>query len=104
MRDWLELELAHQLAPVRAPGDLWERVEKAADPAAHKPHGGAHVWRIAAIIVLMIAAGTLWYVARGAELQPLPRHLAAEQVRSRWIRQTAAERPSQACLACHNNL
>ena len=27
MSEWVDLQLSHQLAPVKAPGELWQRIE-----------------------------------------------------------------------------
>jgi len=63
MSEWLELELAHRLAPVAAPDDLWARIQKG-QPA---PERHAARWPIAAILTLGVAAATLWLAARGQE-------------------------------------
>lgn len=94
MSDWLELELSHRLAPVKAPGDLWERVRPAARPEP-RPQRNWTVWPIAAIITILIAAGTLLLVAKGEQTAPATRHLAQELPRP----------PHDApCLTCHMNL
>ncbi|HTS26902.1 MAG TPA: hypothetical protein VMH81_13580 [Bryobacteraceae bacterium] len=81
MRDRLalELELAEELRPVAAPDELWERVRMAASaaefgvsprPAPRRRRLAAWAWAslpVAAILTLMIAAATLWLVARGQE-------------------------------------
>ena len=93
MPEWLELELAHQMAPVEAPDELWERVRPAARP---EPVGRRawSAWPIAAIVMILIAAGTLLLVARGEQPAIAPRHLALEQPRN-------TDHP---CLTCHTNL
>lgn len=63
MSEWLELELAHRLAPVAAPDDLWARIENG-KPA---PERHAARWPIAAILTLGVAAASLWLAARGQE-------------------------------------
>jgi len=63
MADWLELELAHQLAPAKAPDELWERVQRGRlRQPERKP-----VWPIAAIVTMMIAAGAMWMAAKGEQ-------------------------------------
>jgi hypothetical protein len=73
MSDWLELELAHRLAPAEAPGELWERVESglAGQPARasrrsvprDRPPARISLWRawpVAATAMVALAAGALW--------------------------------------------
>src|SRR5579871_1808681 len=104
MADWLELELAEELHPVAAPDELWERVRGAAGaaefagalggrgrlhhrpearrkPAAMAPAVWAS-WPIAAIVTLMIAAATLWLVAKGQEPGLDLRQLAIQELRA----------------------
>src|SRR5690242_12318132 len=63
MADWLELELAHQLAPAKAPDELWDRVRNGRLPQPERKP----VWPIAAIVTVMIAAGAMWMAAKGAQ-------------------------------------
>jgi len=75
MSDWLELELAHHLAPAEAPDILWERVNRAAAaPLVTRPQRPAWL-PIAAILTIMVGAGAMWMFAKAAtfDLQ----HLAA---------------------------
>lgn len=93
MSEWLELELAHELAPVEAPNDLWERVRTAArsQPPARRTW---LAWPVAAIVMILIAVGTLLLVARGEQRPAASRHLALEQPRTH----------DASCLTCHTNL
>ena len=61
MSDWLELELAEQLAAVRAPEALWARVNHAAPPAAGRrtSRPGAWGWVAAAAMAATTLAVTL---------------------------------------------
>jgi len=71
MSDWLELELAHRLAPAEAPGELWERVESGLGKSARMGFGGLGdvkrprrslwtAWSLAAMATVALAAGALW--------------------------------------------
>jgi hypothetical protein len=99
MSDWLELELAHRLAPVEAPVELWTRVQAA--NRERRRHSALAAWPIAAIVTLILAAGTLWLVAKGEEL-PAPQ-VAAARPRTRVVRQVSAEHP-ESCFLCHTSL
>jgi hypothetical protein len=98
MPDWLELELAEELRPAAAPDELWERIRGAAPvgqarpPANISQHRGARAalrpwspswasWPIAAIVTLMIAAATLWLVAKGQEPALDLQQLAIQELR-----------------------
>jgi len=100
MPDWLELELAEELRPTAAPDELWERIRSAAGTGefAGAARGGASgrgprpvlqretsraswvSWPIAAIVTLMIAAATLWLVAKGQEPALDLRQLAIQEL------------------------
>jgi hypothetical protein len=87
MSDWLDLELSHQLRPAEAPPELWVRVERAA--ALPPPRRNLRPFPIAAIVTLALAAGTLWFAARGA--QPV-KHVAS------------TDRSGSTCMLCHTTL
>jgi type VI protein secretion system component VasF len=91
--DWLDLELSHQLAPAEAPDELWERVRPAARPESPRRRAWA-AWPIAAIVMVLIATGTLFLAAKGERPMPATRHLAVEQPRLH----------DPGCLTCHTNL
>lgn len=62
MSKWLELELAERMAPVRAPHELWRRVEEGRRPAAR--HTG---WQLSArmafcsvVALVGLGAATTW--------------------------------------------
>ena len=77
MPEWLELELAHRLAPADAPEELWDRIRHGRAPRpASRP-----VWPIAAIVTVMVALGALWMAAKGEPSLDLE-HLAQLQLRS----------------------
>jgi hypothetical protein len=64
---WLESELVRQLAPVAAPGTLWDRV---CTPRPSVPRGTSiHrvAWPVAAAIVLVAGAGAFWQLNRMRE-------------------------------------
>jgi hypothetical protein len=68
MREWLEAELARELRPTPAPSELWMRVcgADAGSHAAQVRCGPGRALRpIAAIMMLLVAAATLW-LAKGA--------------------------------------
>lgn len=98
MPEWLEQELSHQLAPTQAPDALWDRIQQ----ARRRERGPFRPFRralpVAAIVTLMIAAGTLWFVARGEQPSAQPNVARARIV----IRQVMAQRPDGNCLACHS--
>lgn len=107
MSDWLELELAEELRPTAAPDELWERIRSSAGPrdlaaaprgvpslSGNRPAGRREAlrvasassaswtpWPIAAIVTLMIAAASLWLVARGQEPLPNLQQLALQELR-----------------------
>jgi hypothetical protein len=62
MSDWLELELADRLAPVRAPEELWRRLNaRPAAPrraAAWRPGAGIWAWATAAAIAATVIVAT----------------------------------------------
>jgi hypothetical protein len=98
MPDWLELELAEELRPTGAPDELWERISSAAGTEefarasrspvprpVHRreaPRASWASWPIAAIVTLMIAAATLWLVAKGQEPGLDLRQLAIQELRN----------------------
>jgi hypothetical protein len=94
MPDWLELELAEELRPAPAPDELWERIRSAAAaepaaalrpvyrPAPRRSPASWTSWPIAAIVTLMIAAATLWLVAKGQEPTLDLRQLAIQELRA----------------------
>jgi hypothetical protein len=102
MPDWLELELAEELRPTAAPDELWERIRNAAGneeftavihgvpsgPVSRPIHGRETAralwaaWPIAAIVTLMIAAATLWLVAKGQEPAFDLEQLAIQELRN----------------------
>ena len=132
MPDWLELELAEALRPAPAPSDLWGRMVSCgglatrpasearllASVAADIPKGPKRtvsrssrpkagparaLWPIAAILTLMIAAGTLWLVAKGEEPSPAP--LARSAAVTFPSRDAATStRAQEHCLLCHTSL
>lgn len=78
MSDWLDLELAHHLAPTGAPDQLWERLQQGRP--APRPRTK---WPVAAVIAtLTVAAGTLWMVAHGQERAADLRLLASRELAS----------------------
>lgn len=80
MPDWLELELAHRLAPAKAPNDLWERVQTGGPRRPVRPPVRRRVWPVAAIVTVMIAAGAMWMVAKGQGHVPDLAHLASMEL------------------------
>lgn len=83
MSEWLELELAHRLAPVAAPEGLWARIEGGKQPlpaVASLKGRRALRWPIAAILTIGVAAATLWLAARGQEPALNLEQLAMEQL------------------------
>jgi hypothetical protein len=76
MSDWLDLELSHHLAPTAAPDQLWDRLQRMPPPRP-KPR-----WPAAAAIIatVVVAAGTLWMVAKGQEPAVNLRLLAAQEL------------------------
>jgi hypothetical protein len=74
MSDWLDLELSHHLSATAAPDQLWERIVTTPPPRP-KPR-----WPAAAAIIatVVVAAGTLWMVAKGQE-PAIDLHLLAAQ-------------------------
>lgn len=68
MSEWLDLELAHRLAPVTAPEGLWERIESGRrtvrrKPGRARPARRSTVWRawpVVALASVALAAMALW--------------------------------------------
>lgn len=84
MSDWLELELAEELRPVAAPDELWGRIVAVRTTPVHRRESPRHSWSllpIAAIVTLMIAAATLWLVAKGQDPGLDLQQLAIQQLR-----------------------
>jgi hypothetical protein len=77
MSDWLELDLAHQLAPVKAPDELWQRVEGAIQTAPAGPGNRSKWLPIAAILMVMAGASAMWMFAKAPEPFLDLQHLAA---------------------------
>ena len=67
---WLERELARQLKPVAAPGNLWERIKgEQGRGVAHERRSvpfGWIFWPVAAAMALMAAVGIMRNVDRGS--------------------------------------
>ncbi len=85
MRDWLELELAEELRPAKAPDELWDRIQIAAAQPVEMPRRPSQswtAWPVAALLTLAIGATMLWLVsghseARAAVLLPVPQQEVA---------------------------
>ncbi len=88
MRDWLELELSEHMAPVKAPDDLWRRVNTAR-PTAVEPMR-LRALPIAAVVTLVLA-GALWFMARG-------------EGRQATYRQFSPSARAESCLLCHTTM
>jgi hypothetical protein len=104
MPEWLELELAHHMAPVRAPEALAERVFRAMpgelrrdsavefameDPGRHEGlrHNGLGAYAaIAAMLVVMIAGGAWWLGAPRHQAVAAHESTAGKQVRLAGVR------------------
>jgi hypothetical protein len=87
MSEWLELELAHRLAPVRAPERLWHLVQT--------PGPLAHTRRRPLRAVLLLAAAAAASVWVAAAWRP-----EARNVRTISLSATPAESHA-ACRSCH---
>jgi hypothetical protein len=77
MSDWLELELAHQLAPTEAPDALWHRVSGAIQSRPTPPRRRPVWLPVAAIVAVMVGTGAMWMSAKGREPVFDLQHLAA---------------------------
>ena len=89
MSEWLELELADQLAPVRAPERLWQLVQ------AQKPRATARRRPVKA--VLLVAAATAASVWMAAAWRPESR-----SVRTVALSASPVE-SHMACRSCHTD-
>jgi ferric-dicitrate binding protein FerR (iron transport regulator) len=88
MADWLELELAHQLAPVEAPDELWGRVREARNPApSPRPRRSPALW-LAAAAMVVATAGAIWLFGASPSGAPSPNRVSAQA----------------SCYACHTTL
>ena len=65
---WLRDELTRDLAAVRAPEALWDRIQNPLEPQSAPAAQWAR-WPVAAILTLAAAAGTYWLPGKG----PAPR-------------------------------
>jgi hypothetical protein len=90
MRDWMELELSEHLAPVKAPEDLWRRVNTAQPALAVALPLRQRALPIAAVVTLILA-GAVWFMARG-EGRQVP------------YRQLPASARAESCLLCHTTI
>jgi ferric-dicitrate binding protein FerR (iron transport regulator) len=89
MSEWLELELADRLAPVRAPERLWYLVQ--APPPVH------HTRRRPVKALLLVAAAAAASVWVAAAWRP-----EAANVRMVGLTANGAESP-MACRSCHTD-
>jgi len=87
MSEWLELELADRMAPVRAPERLWYMVQKAQPiaPTRRRPVK-------AALLLAAVAAASVWVAAAWRPETRSPQSLA--------VRMNAAD---MACRSCHTD-
>ncbi len=101
MSDWLELELAERLAPVRAPEELWARVSRVpVRPAAPRAQGaGKWAWLAAAVIVgatlavtFAIPSPSLSQLAEAELVKSRPADFQSTDPHeiTRWLRANAA--------------
>ena len=93
MSDWLDLELSDQLAPVKAPDELWNRVRNGVRGSGlgvrEMPARRIVALPVAAVVTLILA-GALWFMARGQQASP-------------ELRQLPSVAHSE-CLLCHNTI
>lgn len=82
MSEWLELELAEQLAPVDPPDELWNRC--IAPRRREVPQ--RRLW-LAAAMVFVMAGGSLWLFGQRSARND-----------SRWL---PAQTPPGSCILCH---
>jgi hypothetical protein len=92
MPDWLELQLAHQLAPVEAPDELWGRVRGFGSGArgsapSPRPRHSPVLW-LAAAAMLVATAGAIWLFGASPAGAPSPNRVSAQV----------------SCYACHTTL
>lgn len=100
MSDWLELELAHHLAPVEAPPSLTWRAPEAAPPRPRWSFTLAPIVGLAAAIAVLIlaafpgrttAGAVNRYLAREAGFQlPIPGSTRAQLERARIVKRGGA--------------
>jgi hypothetical protein len=74
-----------------------------APPANSHANPTRTAWPIAAILTLMIAAGTLWLVAKGEEPSPAPLARSAAVTFPSRDAATSTRTPEH-CLLCHTSL
>jgi len=65
--DWLDLELAHRLTPVKAPEGLWERVARGLPARTHRsrPTAGWMACPVATFATIALVATTFWLPGAG---------------------------------------
>lgn len=86
MSEWLELELADQLAPVEAPDELWGRVRRGRAPQP-RPRRPPALW-LAAAAMVVATAGAIWLFGASPAGAPSPNRVSAQV----------------SCYACHTSL
>jgi len=91
MPEWMELELAEALRPAAAPPELWQRIRatRGMAPEAVRRRPAWAAWPVAAIVTIVLAAGTLWLAA-------LPGSRAVAPAR-------APQYSDSSCLLCHTS-
>jgi anti-sigma factor RsiW len=74
---WLEIELAHQLGPVEAPEELWDRIHE--QPT---PRGGSsfRLWPIAAALLLMGSGAVAWRLSQAHDTVSAMERLAQREL------------------------
>jgi hypothetical protein len=89
MPDWLERELAHQLAPVEAPAELWGRVRGSRDgPAIRRRPGRSPALLLAAAAMVVATVGAIWLFGGSPAGAPAPNRVSAQV----------------SCYTCHTSL
>ncbi len=70
MSKWLEQQLTRELTPMKAPEELWSRVDEACD--GQQRRGRSPAVLAAAAAMLLITAGSVWLWANPGRRVPPP--------------------------------
>lgn len=81
---WLETELARQLCPVAAPDALWSRIHEQRRPLRVRSERRL-MWPVAALALLIIAAGIFWRLGVTGEPPEEISSSDAQQIRT-WVK------------------
>ena len=77
---WLETELVHQLAPVTAPGCLWNRIQEQEVPR-HSSSFRPAWWLVLAGLLMTVCGVIGWHISRASDRAPDMEKLAQRELK-----------------------